>query len=304
LSEPIFESVGHGLKDLYANIDRRSLDADGNFGVMQPSGLPTGFTDLDALTAGLQPGELVGLASYPGVGKSALAMQIAFHVAVELKRRVLYVSLDESRVTLTERGLVQLAGVPIHRLRKGHLSGADMERLIECGTRMGAAPLLIDDSFGETLAWHIERARQLSPQYAPQLVVVDHVVLFQPDQPERPRQEQLAATTRDLKKWARSLNAPVLALAQLQRDPTGRMERRPRLEDLQDARTLAEDADTVLLLHRPELYEPGHHEVIVAKQRNGPEGDLTLTFRKDCLRFEDWDVTPPTVLPAGERGDL
>ncbi|HEV3259105.1 MAG TPA: replicative DNA helicase [Gemmataceae bacterium] len=261
------------------------------------SGLPTGFVDLDEKTAGLQNSELIIIAARPSAGKTALAINIARHVAVEDEQPVFIVSLEQSRIELAERFLCCQARVDSHKLRKGHLSSEDMQKLIEAGGILRNTKLFIDDTPGLGMLRIAANARRLKLRHGIKLVVIDYLQLIEPDNRRESRQEQVSHLSRRLKFLARELALPVVALAQVNRTSEDRQDHKPRLADLRESGSLEQDADTVMILHRPEMYEPGQHEGIVevnvAKQRNGPTGEITLTFLKQFMRFENFAVEGP-----------
>ncbi len=285
-------TLDQALKEAYDRIDLRQQRDQ-----LSISGLPTGFVDLDDKTAGLQNSELIILAARPSVGKTALAVNIARHVAVDAECPLFIVSLEQSRIELAERLLCCQARVDSHRLRKGHLSSEDMQKLIEAGGLLRAAKIFIDDTPGQGMLRIAANARRLKLRHAIRLVVIDYLQLIEPDNRRESRQEQVAAISRRLKFLARELQIPVLALAQVNRSSEDRQDHRPRLADLRESGSIEQDADTVMLLHRPELYEPGQHEgvmeVLIAKQRNGPTGEVTLTYLKQFMRFENYAVEAP-----------
>jgi replicative DNA helicase len=285
-------TLKEALREAYERIDQRAGREH-----TEVSGLPTGFIDLDALTAGLQNSELIIIAARPSVGKTALALNIVRHIVVDLGQPVFFVSLEQSRIELAERLLCCQARVDSHKLRKGHLSADDMQRLIEAGDILRQAKLFIDDTAGQGMLRIAANARRLKLRHGIKLVVIDYLQLIEPDNRRDSRQEQVAAISRRLKFLAKELNLPVLALAQVNRGAEDRQDHRPRLSDLRESGAIEQDADTVLLLHRPELHEPGQHEgiveVIIGKQRNGPTGEVTLTYLKQFMRFENFAVEPP-----------
>jgi replicative DNA helicase len=284
-------TLAQALTEAYDRIDTRQQNDQTSI-----SGLPTGFIDLDEKTAGLQNSELIIMAARPSHGKTALAMNIARHVAVEDNQPVFVVSLEQSRIELAERLLCCQARVDSHKLRKGHLSSADMQKLIEAGGVLRNAPLFIDDTPGQGMLRIAANARRLKLREKIKLVVLDYLQLIEPDNRRDSRQEQVAHISRRLKFLARELQIPVMALAQVNRGAEDRTEHRPRLADLRESGAIEQDADTVILLHRPEMYEPGQHEGIleihIAKQRNGPTGEISLTFLKQFMRFENFVEAP------------
>ncbi len=280
------------LAEAYDRIDTRLQK-----GHQTVSGLPTGFVDLDEKTAGLHNSELVILAARPSVGKTAYALNIARHIAVEEGQPVFFVSLEMSRVELAERLLCCQARVDSHRLRKGTLGSEDMDKLIAAGGVLRKAKLFIDDSPAQGMLRIAANARRLKLRQDVRLVIIDYLQLIEPENRRDPRQEQVAQTSRRLKFLAKELSVPVMALAQVNRASEDRQDHRPRLADLRESGSIEQDADTVLMLHRPEMYEPGQHEgtveLIIAKQRNGPTGEIILFFRKEFMLFENFAVGIP-----------
>jgi replicative DNA helicase len=216
---------------------------------------------------------------------------------VEEAKPIFFVSLEQSRIELAERLLCCQARVDSHKLRKGHLSSEDMERMIEAADLLRRAKLFIDDTPALNMLRIAANARRLKLRHHIRAVIVDYLQLIEPDNRRDSRQEQVAAISRRLKHLARELRIPVVALAQVNRSSEDRQDHKPRLADLRESGGIEQDADTVMLLHRPEMYEPGQHEgtveVMVAKQRNGPTGEITLTYLKQFMRFENFAVESP-----------
>ncbi|HEV3203912.1 MAG TPA: replicative DNA helicase [Gemmataceae bacterium] len=285
-------TIAQAVKEAYDRIDTRQQRD--QFSI---SGIPTGFVDLNDKTAGLQNSELIILAARPSVGKTAFALNVARHVIVEENLPVFFVSLEQSRIELAERLLCCHARVDSHKLRKGHLNSEDLEKLIEAGGVLGQAKLYIDDTPGQGMLRIAANARRLKLRHDIRLVIIDYLQLIEPDNRRDSRQEQVAHISRRLKFLARELQIPVMALAQVNRSSEDRQDHRPRLADLRESGSIEQDADTVMMLHRPELYEPGQHEgvveVLIAKQRNGPTGEITLTFLKHYMRYENYAVDAP-----------
>ena len=210
---------------------------------------------------------------------------------------VFFVSLEQSRIELAERLLCCQARVDSHKLRKGNLSADDMEKLIEAGGVLRNAKLFIDDTPGQGMLRIAANARRLKLRQDIKLVVIDYLQLIEPENRRDPRQEQVAQISRRLKFLARELKIPVVALAQVNRSSEDRQDHRPRLADLRESGSIEQDADTVMMLHRPDRYEPGQHEgvveVIIGKQRNGPTGEITLAYIKQYMRFENFAPGTP-----------
>src|SRR5262245_42815377 len=288
-------TLQQALMEAYDRIDSRKQRDH-----LSISGIPTGYIDLDNLTAGMQNSELVIIAARPSVGKTSFALNVIRHVAVEEEQPVFFVSLEQSRIELAERLLCCQARVDSHRLRKGHLGSEDMDKLNAAGEVLRRTKLFLDDTPGQSMLRIAANARRLKLRHGIRMVVVDYLQLIDPDNRRDSRQEQVANISRRLKFLARELEVPVLALAQVNRSSEDRQDHRPRLADLRESGAIEQDADTVMLLHRPELHEPGQHEgiveVLVAKQRNGPTGDVTLTYIKQFMRFENFAVE---AVPVG-----
>lgn len=283
------QTLQDAIIEAYARLEQRKEK-----GHQEVSGIPTGYVDLDNLTAGLQDSELVILAARPSVGKTSFALNVLRHIIVEEQKPVLFVSLEQARVEIAERLLCCQARIDSHKLRKGTLSSDDVDKLVEAGGILQRAKLFIDDTPGQNMLRIAANARRLKVKHNIRLVCIDYLQLIDPDDRRDSRQEQVSAISRRLKFLARELNIPVMALAQVNRGSEDRQDHRPRLSDLRESGAIEQDADTVIMLHRPEIHEPGQHEgvveVIVSKQRNGPTGDVTLMFLKQYMRFENFAV--------------
>jgi len=284
-----YVSLKDALSEAYDRIDTRSRGEAGS-----ASGVLTGYVDLDEKTAGFQTSELIIVAARPSVGKTSFCLNLLRNMSVDDSQPVFFVSLEQSRIELAERLLCCQARVDSHKLRKGHLNADEMEKLIEAGETLRRAKLFIDDTPGQGMLRIAGNARRLFLREKIKLVAIDYLQLIEPDDRRAPRQEQVANISRRLKFLARELKIPVIALAQVNRSSEDRQDHRPRLADLRESGSIEQDADTVMLLHRPELYEPGQHEgvieVIIGKQRNGPTGEVTLAYLKQFMRFENFAV--------------
>jgi replicative DNA helicase len=291
-------TVQEAIKEAYDRIDVRK-----QHGENQLSGIATGFIDLDNLTAGFQNSELIIIAARPSVGKTAYSLCIARHVAVEEQLPVLFVSLEQARVELAERLLCCQARVDSHRLRRGHLTTEDMQKIFEAGDILSNAKLFIDDTPGQNMLRISANARRLKKKHNLRLVIIDYLQLIEPDDRRESRQEQVSGISRRLKFLARELKVPVVALAQVNRSSEDRQDHRPRLSDLRESGAIEQDSDTVLMLHRPDYHEPGQQEglveVIVAKQRNGPTGEVSLMYVKQFMRFENFAVEHSNTFGGG-----
>lgn len=259
-------------------------------------GVETGFADFDEMTGGMHNGELIILAARPSMGKTALAMNIADHVAIEGRMPVLFISLEMSAIELADRMLCSLAKVNGHRLRNGTISQEDRVRLVEKAGEISAAPLFVDDSPSRTVSEIAAGARRIKRREGKLgMIVIDYLQLIEPDNSKDPRQEQVAKIARRLKGLAREMQVPVLCLSQLNRQAEDSKDHRPRLSHLRESGAIEQDADVVMFVHREEYYHrgetrdqyAGQAEIIIAKQRNGPVGEVELVWEKDFTRFKD-----------------
>ena len=258
------------------------------------TGLGSGFYELDEMTCGFQPGQLVILAARPSMGKTAFALNVCENVVIEQKTAALFVSLEMGQLELAERMLSARSKVDGHKLKSGNgLGYREMKQLGEGYDALRAAPLFIDDTPARNMLQITANARRLKLRQNIGLIVVDYIQLVDSDSSDGrdSRQEQIAKISRRLKTLARELSVPVIALSQLNRGVENREDKRPRMADLRESGAIEQDADMVLLLHRPEYYEPndaslqGKAEVIVAKNRNGATGNIEMAFLKNIMKF-------------------
>jgi len=271
------------------------------------TGLATGYTDLDNQTAGLQPSELIILAARPSMGKTALALNIAENVALRQREPVAVFSLEMSKESLLLRMLASEARVDAHKFRTGHMNKEDWSKVTTGLANLGESPLWIDDSASSTVLEMGAKARRLKRDKGLSLLIVDYLQLVVPSNTGRNtnRQEQVAGISRAMKGLAKELKIPVLVLSQLTRAPE-RDERKPQLADLRESGAIEQDADVVLFIHRPNFYktdlpeeERAKAEVIIAKQRNGPTGNLNFVFLARHTRFEE--AAPDAWTTIGEE---
>lgn len=278
--------IGSILLDAWGRINER-LASDGDV-----SGLATGFSDFDAKTNGFQPAELVILAARPSMGKTALVCNWAEGVASHSGKGVLIFSLEQSKLELAERFLCIESKINGHKLRAGDLDEVERHHLMEASQRLSELPLFIDDHPGRTMAQISAITRRLHRQHRLGLLIIDYLQLIEPDDRRAPREQQIALISRRLKGLAKELDIPVIALSQLNRGVELREDKRPKLADLRESGAIEQDADMVTFLHRPDAYDPtdnpGVAEVIIAKHRSGPTGIVTLTWRKEFMRFENY----------------
>ncbi|MAT72283.1 MAG: replicative DNA helicase [Planctomycetaceae bacterium] len=264
-------------------------------------GIETGFDDFDQMTGGLQGSELVILAARPSMGKTALAMNMAEHVALQLRLPVLFVSLEMAAIELGDRLLCSVAGVNGHRLRNGTITNDERKKLIEASGQLSESPLFIDDSPSRTMTEIAAQARRLKKKHGLSLVVIDYLQLIEPDNARDPRQEQVSKIARRLKGMARELDVPVLCLAQLNRQVEASRDNKPQLSNLRESGAIEQDADVVMFVHRDEYYctneedrerVRGEADLLIRKQRNGPTGDVKLTWVHELTRFRNFSHKP------------
>ena len=264
------------------------------------TGLPTGFTEFDQMTSGLHQAEMIVIAARPSMGKTALAMNIAEHVALVEGKPVAVFSLEMSSQQLVQRLLCSRAKVNLQRVRNGFLSERDFPSLTAAASRLAAAKMFIDDSPGLSIAELRAKARRLVASHQVQLLVIDYLQLLRSTsrRAQDNRQIEISEISAGIKSLAKELNIPIIVIAQLNRQPDARAKEggRPRLSDLRESGSIEQDADVVGLLVRSEYYETdeeakqekaGEAELIIAKQRNGPTGNVPLTFLKEYTRFEN-----------------
>jgi replicative DNA helicase len=292
-------AIGDILIDAFDKINER-MEKEGSI-----SGLPTGFMDLDEKTNGLQPTELIIIAARPSMGKTALVCNLAESAAETqgangVRKGVLIFSLEQSKVELAERFLCIRARINGHRLRAGELDEVERHQLMTASSELSELPLFIDDQPGRSISQIAALSRRMKRQHNLGLVIIDYLQLIEPEDKRAPREQQVAQITRRLKFLAKELQIPVIALAQLNRGVETRKDgdKRPRMADLRESGSIEQDADLIMLLHRPEVYmvpgdpeydqKKGVAEIIVAKNRSGPVGIVTLTWRSEFMRFENF----------------
>ena len=280
------------LKDVMAQA-MDAISARAESGGHAITGVASGLIDLDDITGGFQPGQLVVLAARPSMGKTALALNICDHAAMEMKTSVLCVSLEMGHQEIAERLLCARSRIDGYKLRTGMgLGNREMTHLAKAfGELSKGAPIFIDDTPARNMLQITASSRRLKLRSKLGLIVLDYIQLVDSEDSRDSRQEQIAKISRRLKTLARELEVPVIALSQLNRAVESREDRRPRMADLRESGAIEQDADIVLLLHRPDYYDandqPGIAELIVAKNRNGRTDTVKLTFLKNLTRFEN-----------------
>lgn len=262
-------------------------------------GVPTGFTDLDRLTGGLQRSDLVILAARPGVGKTSLALSVAHNAALKYKHSVAIFSLEMSKEQLAQRLLSMDAGIDQQRMRTGWIEEDEWERIVYASDKLSEANIWIDDTAGISTMEMRSKARRLQAEHGVDLIIVDYLQLMQASSSGRNenRVQEVSEISRSLKGLARELNVPVLALAQLSRSVESRQSKVPQLSDLRESGSIEQDSDIVLFIYREDVYNPESERknianLILAKHRNGPVGEISLYFQPNQTRFRDLEATP------------
>lgn len=267
------------------------------------TGVPTGYTDFDIKTAGLQNSDLIIVAGRPSMGKSAFVLNIIEHASILEKIPTAFFSLEMSKEQLVQRLLCSHARVDAHKVRTGYLSPSDWPLLTTAAGKLSQAPIFIDDTPGISVLELRAKARRLKAHNNIGLVVLDYLQLMRGAGSEESRQQEISEISRSLKALARELDVPVIGISQLSRAVENRMDHRPQLSDLRESGAIEQDADVVVLLMREEYYNPtddrnkGIAEAIIAKQRNGPVGTVKLAFIKEYTRFENLSI------PVGQNSD-
>jgi replicative DNA helicase len=256
------------------------------------AGVPTGFAELDELTNGLHPGQMVIVAARPAAGKSTLGLDMARSAAIRHGLTSVIFSLEMSRTEITMRLLSAEARIPLNHMRNGKMSDDDWNKLVRKMGEVSEAPLFIDDSPNLTMMEIRAKARRLRQRHDLRLVIVDYLQLMTSGKKVESRQVEVSEFSRQIKLLAKELEIPVVAIAQLNRGSEQRTSKRPMLSDLRESGALEQDADVVILLHREDMYEkestrPGEADLIVAKHRNGPTADIVLAFQGHYSRFVD-----------------
>jgi replicative DNA helicase len=254
------------------------------------TGIPTGFTNLDAYTHGLHSGQLVIVAARPSVGKSTFALDIARNAAIRNNQATIFFSLEMGRSEIAMRMLSAESGIYLQSMRKGTLTEGDWAKLAAVRGKINDAPLYIDDSPNMSLVEIRAKCRRLAQQVQLKMVVIDYIQLMSSGKKVESRQQEVSEFSRALKLLSKELNVPVVALSQLNRQPEQTKDKRPELSHLRESGSLEQDADVVVLLHREGLFEKDHPrageaDLILAKQRNGPTGTVTVAFQGQYSRF-------------------
>ncbi|WP_062985788.1 replicative DNA helicase, partial [Nocardia salmonicida] len=258
----------------------------------QSAGIPTGFTELDELTNGLHPGQMIIVAARPGLGKSTLAMDVLRSCSIKHGHASVIFSLEMSRTEIVMRLLSAEAKIKLADMRSGRMNDTDWVRLSQRMSEVADAPLFVDDSPNLTLMEIRAKARRLKQRHGLKLVVVDYLQLMSSGKKVESRQQEVAEFSRALKLLAKELEVPVIAVSQLNRGPEQRIDKRPMVADLRESGGIEQDADMIILLHRPDAFDRddpriGEADLIVGKHRNGPTATITVAHQLQYSRFVD-----------------
>ncbi len=290
IAEDRIQSGFQPLKDLADDVFTRIKYLQDHPGEL--TGLSTGFKDLDDLTSGFQPSDLIIIAGRPSMGKTAFALNIALYAGTILKKTVGIFSLEMSKEQLMLRLLCSEARLNAHHLRSGEFTRKEWSELLRTMTVLSDSKIFLDDTSGITPLEMGAKARRLKAEHGLDLLIVDYLQMLRMKGRWDNRQQEITAISRSLKELAKELNVPLIALSQLHRGPETRgKDHKPVLSDLRESGAIEQDADVVCFIYREELYEPtdenrGLAEILVRKQRNGPTGEIELVFLKEFTRFE------------------
>ena len=255
------------------------------------TGISTGYYDLNDITSGLQKSELIVIAARPSMGKSSLVLNIAEHAGTKEKKPTLIFSMEMSAQQVAQNILCSTAKIDAHLLRTGKLDDNQFSNLSLAMGDLSESEIFIDDTPGLGLLELRAKARRLKLQHNIQMIIVDYLQLMEARKAEN-RQQEISSISRGLKALARELEVPVIAVSQLNRSVETREGHTPRMSDLRESGSIEQDADVIILLHREDYYDPtkrpGEVDLNIAKQRNGPTGKVKLTFRREILRFENY----------------
>ncbi len=281
--QPLLTQVVERIDELYRRDNPNDI-----------TGVPSGFTDLDRMTSGLQPGDLIIVAGRPSMGKTAFSVNIGEHVAIESGLPVAVFSMEMGASQLAMRMVGSVGRLDQHRLRTGRLTDDDWPRLTYAVQKMNDAQLFIDETPALTSTDLRARARRLKRQCGMLgLIIIDYIQLMASDSNNENRATEISEISRDLKALAKEMNCPVIALSQLNRALEQRPNKRPVMSDLRESGAIEQDADLILFIYRDEVYNPdtpdkGTAEIIIGKQRNGPIGSVRLTFTGQYTKFDNY----------------
>ena len=283
---PAFTKVGDMIMDTVKTVEqlyeRKEL----------VTGVPTGFLDLDRITAGLQPSDLVIVGARPSMGKTSFVLNIAQHVALHHKVAVGVFSLEMAKDQLMLRMLCSEARVNLVNVRTGYLGERDFPRLVMAASRLAEAPIFIDDTPAQNVLEMRAKSRRLKREADVGLIIIDYLQLMRGLTAQENRNQELSEISRSLKALAKELNVPIVALSQLNRQVELRGDKKPVMSDIRESGSIEQDADVIMFIYRDEMYnaesqDAGTAEVIISKQRNGPTGMVRLAFRREYTRFDN-----------------
>jgi replicative DNA helicase len=285
--------IRDSLEEIFHQLESR----DGHY----ITGVPTGFTELDDMLSGMQPGEMLIVAARPSMGKTAFGLSMAENVAAMAGRPAAFFSMEMSRRSVVQRLLTSRARIDAHRMRRGMLNEQELADLQDACGQLADVPLFIDDTPGMSVLELRAKVRRLRARFGIECVFIDYLQLMSSPGRTESRQQEVSDISRGLKALARELNIPIVVLAQLNRNPEGRTDNRPRMSDLRESGSIEQDADVVMLIHREEYYKKencpeelrGVSEIIVDKQRNGPTGVVRLFFNNRYTRFDNYAPNAP-----------
>jgi len=293
----VFEISDRRVKGAFANMRDMVKDS---FSMIEKlydkketiTGAPSGFPDMDEMTTGFQPGDLIIVGGRPSMGKTAFSLNIAQHIGIELKEPVAIFSLEMSTRQLVMRMLCSEAMVDSNKVRKGFVAKEDWHKLTSAAGRLTEAPILIDDASNINVLEMRAKARRLKMEHGLSMVIVDYLQLMRGRSSFERREQEISDISRSLKALAKELEIPVIALSQLNRGVELRTDKRPTLADLRESGAIEQDADVIIFLYRDEVYDKdnpdkkGRAEAIISKQRNGPTGTVRLSYLGYCTRFK------------------
>ncbi len=294
--QAIYDVTGHRTSEGWSTLESLlqpvldEIEAAGS--VVGPQGVPTGFSDLDKLLNGLQPGQMVVIAGRPGLGKSTVSLDILRHASIRAGLPSAIFSLEMSKIEIVMRLLSAEARVPLNNLRSGAMSDDEWVKLARRMGEVGEAPIFVDDTPTLNMMEIRAKARRLKQRHDLKLVVVDYLQLLTSPKRTESRQQEVSELSRGLKLLAKEIECPVIAVSQLNRNAETRQDKRPQLSDLRESGAVEQDADVVILLHRDDYYDKesprrGEADFIVAKHRNGPTGEVTVAAQLHFSRFVD-----------------
>ena len=312
----IFKITEAGLKESYKGMDRAVKEAIEHIEAIHSKQLasfsvPTGFYALDDVLGGFQKSDLVIVAARPSMGKTAFALSAARNAAIDHKVPIAIFSLEMATIQLVVRLICAEAKINAHNVRTGNFKAEDGSKISRTAHRLSEAPIYIDDTPGQNVLEIRAKARRLKAEKNIGLIIIDYLQLMTASTKTNSREQEISTISRSLKTLAKELNVPVIALSQLNRAVETRTDKRPQLSDLRESGSIEQDADVVIFLTRPEYYgitqfadgesTEGIAEIIVAKQRNGPTGDVKLKFIKNYARFENLDIFHSTFDAVQEQ---